>query len=226
VTRCVHEDIRCCCKGQPQICGCANWPEEVPPCNPAQLLPDLDITIWSDTCPTVHYAGTLTRCGFGPTLHLSWWKSDEFPKLGVCNLEGYAILYCERNISYPNSSCKDYRLDFGVDVSGCQSAPQSPQYPSSCTCGDYSTLTPAVWEWIDIYDLVGQLGQDCRSVGYCDCIGTQDPIPISIRITGMPPAPSTFSSLVASKSAMKPRAKPISVTDDLPENVSSWLNGD
>lgn len=217
--KCAHTDIRCCCNIPPVGCGCANWPEDN--CAPPSL-PNLTFELLAPTCPAMAFSCTMTRCraGYSAPAGQGYWAVDfnaDSCTTG-CLINGSAVLYCERNTAYPNPGCFDYKLDFGSTVSGCITQPSAPQWPTSCDCGSYPS-TEAFWRWDDIYELA-TVGAPCDQI--CGCPGATLPIPIDIYIHGFPPAPSLFSSAPLTSSVPHTGTP---VDDNLPEDVSNWLNG-
>lgn len=227
VTRCVHEDIVCCCGGG-QGCGCSNWPDNNCTSLPADRLPDLTFELDAPTCPSMDFECDMPRCaaGYSSPAGQGYWYVDFnttecLVGTGNCLQDGSAALYCERNTAYPSPGCFDYKLDFGATVSGCKTAPDvEDQWPTSCSCGSYPS-SEAWWRWDGVYQWESVAGfPNCAS--NCGCPGATMPIPINIYIHGMPPDPATLLSLPATASTPH---RGIPVDDNLPEDVSNWLNG-
>jgi hypothetical protein len=176
-------------------------------------------------CPGLNvpdFSIPMVRCGYPPATHLAWWRTPEF---GVCSgpeLRGAATLFCERNPAYTTPSCYDYKLHINLVVSGCISVPSDPLWPDSCQCGDYSTSTEAVWEWIDKFEVTNQAGFPGCPLS-CGCDGHALPLPFDVRIHGMPPDPATLP-LGFTPLKVQPRMPVDNVDDKLPEDVSNWLN--
>ena len=221
---CAHTDIRCCCNIPVPGCGCSNWPDD--DCVPT-FLPDLTFELEAPTCPAMEFTCNMPRCasGFTPPAAQGYWHlsfGDPPCNLTNCLSNGSASLYCERNLTYQNPGCFDYKLDFGATVSGCVTSPPDPEWPTSCSCGNFDASEEAFWRWDGVYALE-TVGASCDQI--CNCPGATVPIPINIYIHGMPPDPATLTTL--SSSLPRPISSPhrgIEVDDDLPEDVSNWLN--